>query len=98
LEKDGERRIINYGSLLKSDVLKFGHHGSNSSSTEAFLEQVSPKFGVISVGKNNYGHPSDKVLYRAFKNGISIWRTDKQGAIIIRSAGFNYSIEGHLKE
>ena len=98
LEEDGERRIINYGSLLKSDVLKFAHHGSNSSSTEAFLEQVSPKYGVISVGKNNFGHPSDKVLSRAFKNGISIWRTDKQGAIIIKSDGFNYSIEGHLKE
>ncbi len=98
LEKEGERRLKDYGYLLNSDILKFGHHGSNSSSTEGFLEQVGPQHGIISVGNNNYGHPSDKVLSRALANDISVWRTDIQGAIIVRSDGFHYSIEGHLKE
>jgi len=98
LEEDGERRLANYGSILNSDILKFGHHGSNSSSTEGFLEQVEPQHGVISVGNNNYGHPSDEVLSRALANDISVWRTDIHGAIMIRSDGFYYSIEGHMKE
>src|SRR5699024_1651892 len=62
---DGERRLLSKYSSLKSDVLKLGHHGSNSSSSDRFLAEVSPDHGIISVGRNNYGHPADEVLSRS---------------------------------
>lgn len=99
LEEEGEERLINSGYLLESDILKFGHHGSNSSSTAMFLERVSAGHGIISVGEsNNYGHPSEAVLKRAYQQGIKIWRTDLQGAIKVRTDGYRYRIEGHIPD
>lgn len=66
---------------LEADILKVGHHGSKYSSSESFLEQVKPKLSIISVGKNNYGHPSKEVIDRLEKMGSRVYRTDKDGAI-----------------
>ncbi|NLJ84216.1 MAG: hypothetical protein GX336_04830 [Halanaerobiaceae bacterium] len=82
---------------LKADILKLGHHGSKSSSSEDFLRRVAPEHGIISVGKNNYGHPAAEVLSRCTGQGIRLWRTDQQGAIRIRSNGVAYTIEAYLK-
>jgi competence protein ComEC len=61
------------------------HHGSKTSSTASFIEKVSPKFGVISVGKNNiYGHPNDEVLQRLIQNKVKIYRTDLNGDILFK--------------
>lgn len=68
---------------LKTDYLKIGHHGSDTSSDEKFLEAVSPQTAIISVGKNSYGHPSFRVLKKLERLGIDIWRTDEKGDIII---------------
>lgn len=82
LEEDGEERLIRKYPALKVDVLKAGHHGSQSSTTEAFVAQLSPHTVVISVGKNNrYGHPSHEVLERLAERKIKILRTDITGAI-----------------
>ena len=71
-----------------SDVLKVGHHGSNTSTSESFLYKVQPTFAVISVGSNNsYGHPSDEVLSRLDDAGVYVFRTDIQGTIIATSDG-----------
>ena len=70
---------------LRCDVLKVAHHGSAYSTSDAFLAAVQPKIAVIGVGRNNYGHPSEKVIEKLQKNGILIFRTDLDGAVGIRS-------------
>ncbi|MBR0139979.1 MAG: hypothetical protein IJM17_06805, partial [Firmicutes bacterium] len=70
---------------LSADVIKAGHHGSASSTGEAFLKAVSPSFCVISCGRNNsYGHPSQRVIDLLEKSSIIYGRTDADGAVILR--------------
>ena len=70
------------------DVLKVGHHGSNTSSSEIFLKQVMPEVAIISVGEDNsYGLPKDNIIDRFNKFGTSIYRTDEDGTIQIVSDG-----------
>jgi competence protein ComEC len=86
-EAEGEM-VRKYGSFLRSNLLKVGHHGSKTSSTEEFLKNIQPEVGIISVGrKNKFRHPSEEVIKR-FKSGqCEILRTDKEGAIIFESDG-----------
>ncbi|MFC1751554.1 ComEC/Rec2 family competence protein [Patescibacteria group bacterium] len=73
---------------LKSDVLKVGHHGSDTSTSEIFLGFVGPEYAVISVGENNkYGHPKPEILERLERFGATILRTDELGTIKIKSDG-----------
>lgn len=67
---------------LQADILKVGHHGSDSSSGEEFLSEVDPKEAVVSVGKNTFGHPSFRVLKKLQRVGAEILRTDELGDII----------------
>jgi competence protein ComEC len=85
IEKQIELRLINQGLNLESDVLKIGHHGSKTSSSQIFLEAVNPKIAVISVGKNSYGHPHQEVLERLKK--IKVYQTDKDGDVEIITDG-----------
>lgn len=82
-----ETLLVNSGKNLRSNVLKVGHHGSKYSSSEAFLAAVKPAVAVISVGKNNYGHPTKEVLERLKDAGARIWRTDESGDVEIVSDG-----------
>ncbi|MEK7131865.1 MAG: MBL fold metallo-hydrolase [Patescibacteria group bacterium] len=68
---------------LQSDILKAGHHGSDSSSGENFLNFVNPQKAIISVGKNKYGHPSLRVLKKLERAGTEILRTDERGDIFM---------------
>lgn len=91
-EKDEEKDIINQGADLDADVLKVGHHGSDSSSSYVFLREVMPEFAVISVGEDNsYGHPSADVLSRLADADVSVYRTDLCGDIVAASDGNNIS-------
>lgn len=75
-------------SKLRSDVLKVGHHGSKTSSTEAFLNAVHPEIAVIEVGADNsYGHPSQKVLDWLDALGSRVYRTDISGNIVLTTDG-----------
>lgn len=86
VESKTESKILN--KELKSDVLKVGHHGSNTSTSLSFLEKVSPTYAIISVGKDNsYNHPNDTIIRRLNDKNIKIYRTDKQGTIIAESNG-----------
>lgn len=75
---DAETEVENSRSWNKVNVLKVGHHGSNSSSSTKFLEQVNPEYSIIEVGKNNsYNLPSDKAIRRLEESGTQVLRTDK---------------------
>ena len=88
MEQNAEADLMDSGANVRADVLKVGHHGSPTSSSEAFLEAVAPSIAVISVGENNdYGHPGANVLARLEALGTAIYRTDTQGEIIITSDG-----------
>lgn len=85
-EAEVENAILAAGTDVKSNVLKAGHHGSNTSTTAAFLAAVSPEAAVISCGANNsYGHPSPDTLNRLA--GVKVWRTDQNGTIIAMTDG-----------
>ena len=91
---DAETENENERTWTKTDVLNVGHHGSNTSSSRKFLEQVSPEIAVISVGKDNkYGHPKQVIIDRLNKMGIKIYRTDLNGTILIKSDGNENKIE-----
>lgn len=91
-EELSEKDILKTGLTLKSDVLKFGHHGSSSSTSKDFLEAVSPKYGVLLCGvDNSYGHPHRETLDKISKYNIETYRTDEQGTIILVSDGKNIS-------
>ncbi|HUQ20234.1 MAG TPA: DNA internalization-related competence protein ComEC/Rec2 [Gemmatimonadaceae bacterium] len=83
---------------LHADILKIGHHGSSTSSTEAFLAAVHPSTAVISVGADNtYGHPSADVLAALQRVGARVVRTDKVGTIVLRTDGRHITMEAEGK-
>ena len=97
-EELSENNIVSSGIDLKSDVLKLSHHGSNTSTSKAFLKAVSPKYAIISVGKDNsYGHPNIDTLQKLLDSDIELYRTDLQGNIIVISDGKNieFNVESY---
>ena len=91
METSAENDMLDYwGSRMswKADVLKVGHHGSDTSTGYRFLNEVSPDYAVISVGKGNaYGHPHEQPLSRLNQAGVTILRTDELGTIVARTDG-----------
>lgn len=82
------RLLFEEGDRLDSDVLKIGHHGSKTSSTEEFLRMVSPDIAVIQAGrKNRYGHPASEVVDRLASVGAAVLRNDLDGDIVLESDG-----------
>lgn len=82
---DGEEALLRKYGGMEIDVLKIGHHGSRSSSSEEFLGMLKPEFAIISAGAaNRYGHPHEEVLARLADRSVKVFRTDKNGAIIYR--------------
>lgn len=83
MERPLEFNLVSRGLDVRADILKVGHHGSKTSSSEYFLKAVAPKTAIISVGaKNRYGHPHQSVLDRLERMGIQIHRTDIEGDIL----------------
>lgn len=91
-ETGAEGRMMASGLPLDAEILKVGHHGSNSSSSADFLATVGPSEAVISVGPNSYGHPREEVLQRLTDVGAEIWRTDEVGTIIVTTEAGQYTI------
>ena len=78
------------GKILKVDVLKLGHHGSRTSSSEIFLGFTNPEYAIVSAGLNNrYGHPHKEVISLVNNLGINILRTDELGTIVFKTDGLN---------
>lgn len=87
-----EKDILEKYNVSKIDVLKIGHHGSKTSSDKSFIDEINPKYSVISVGKNNrYGHPNKEVLNNL--DNSKIYRTDINGEIQIKIIRNNFSIK-----
>jgi competence protein ComEC len=87
-----EKEIINKYNLSDIDVLKVGHHGSKTSSSEEFINEIKPKYSIISVGKNNrYGHPNKGVLENL--RDSKIYRTDQDGSILFKIKNNKLKIE-----
>ena len=85
---DSKKEVEDSRKWNKINVLKVGHHGSNTSNTERFLNQVRPEIAIISVGLNNqYNHPSVDVLNRLKKLNTTIYRTDEDGSLLLESDG-----------
>lgn len=77
-----EEELVTHGSLEDVDILKVGHHGSDTSSGNEFLGVVEPELAIISVGSGNqFGHPKDEVLERLEKAGVEVRRTDVEGTV-----------------
>ncbi len=83
---------------LAADVIKIAHHGSTSSTSADFLDLVDPKAAVISVGKNNFGHPSEQTLGLLEERGVECFRTDECGAVILKSDGKTIKINRTVEE
>lgn len=80
-EEKTEEELISHHIDLRTDVLKVAHHGSKNSTSTAFLQEAMPQKAVISVGENDYGHPTEEVLNRLRNMNIEILRTDEKGNI-----------------
>ncbi len=93
-EKKLEHKLVFSGIAVDVDILKVGHHGSKTSTSEEFLTAVSPSVAVISAGrKNRYGHPHQDVLDRLTRSGARVLRTDRDHDIRFLSDGINYDIQ-----
>lgn len=78
----------NISADISADVLKVGHHGSSTSTSDYFLERIDPMYAVISCGKgNSYGHPHYETLEKLENNDVTVYRTDQSGTIICRTSG-----------
>lgn len=87
-EAEAEADLIASGADLSADVYLAGHHGSDTASSQAFMDAVSPSYAVISCGEgNSYGHPHAEVLNRFRSMGIQVFRTDEQGSVVAESDG-----------
>ena len=93
IEQATERWLLAQGTDLRADILKVPHHGSKTSTSLAFVQQVQPQVGIISTGADNpFGHPHPQVLDLLAQQGVMVWRTDEHGAITITSDGTGYRV------
>ncbi len=95
MEKTVEKELLDQGLDLDCDVLKVAHHGSDTSSTKAFLKAATPQIALISVGQgNSYKHPDKDILKRLESFGAKIHRTDKEGTVTVTISGGVMSVTG----
>ena len=91
---ESEDALARSGYPLDAEILKVGHHGSFSSTSPSFLARVHPETAIIPVGKDNpYGHPHQQTLDLLKDYGVTVYRTDRDGTIMVRSDGISYSVK-----
>lgn len=92
-ESEVEDKLVADAAELSADVIKIAHHGSLTSTGKTFLEKVNPRAAIISVGKNNFGHPSLKTIALLEQANVNYFRTDEYGAIVLKSDGRTVKIK-----
>lgn len=91
--REAEGDILKRKADVRADILKVGHHGSRTSTSAEFLEQVKPKVAVIQSGRNNeYGHPHRETLERLGRQGIQIYRNDRDGTVSVSTDGKRFTV------
>lgn len=97
-EKSEQAMVARFGKSLEADVLKCGHHGSSTATSDVFLKVVNPTWAVISCGKDNsYGHPHREVLSKLEDDDILVYRTDELGTITAVSDGADITWEAEKR-
>ncbi len=98
VENEAEYAIVQSGYNISATILKVPHHGSDTSSSDTFIDAVNPEVAIISVGKDNkFGHPSPSTIARYKERGIKIYRTDYYGDITVITDGNKYEIFAQRK-
>lgn len=98
IEKKVEDALVASGDGLAAQFLKVPHHGSKTSSTAEFLAAVRPQYAVVSAGAGNpFGHPNAEVVERYKEDGVSLWRTDRNGAVTALSHGSQVTIQPYVR-
>jgi len=92
-EQENEWELLDTGANISADILKIGHHGSKTSSTEEFLRAVNPQIAIISVGPDKNNLPAEIILNRLEELTIPYYRTDINGNIVIYSDGHDFNIQ-----
>lgn len=93
MEKQAEADLLASGANVRADVLKVGHHGSVTSTSDSFLAAVQPSIAVISAGEgNDYGHPHKETMQKLEAYPLTIYRTDTQGEIIVKSDAMTLTV------
>ncbi|MBQ9903012.1 MAG: MBL fold metallo-hydrolase [Clostridia bacterium] len=87
-----ERQMITKDYDLSADIYKVSHHGGRDCNSEAYLNEINPRYAAISVGENKYGHPKSEILKRLKAMNCEVYRTDLDGDIIFESDGSNISV------
>lgn len=96
--KENEQEMIAADLPIKADVLQLGHHGSDTSSSSAFIEAVQPEIAIYSAGADNsYGHPHEETVSLFEEKGIPLYGTDKDGTVIVVSNGKTVDVESAQK-
>lgn len=94
---DAEDELMADGYDINADILRIGHHGSKYSTSQRFLSAVSPEYAVISVGVNNYGHPTSQVMQRLKKAGVNSLRTDLCDGVYVNLYSDHFEIYANDK-
>jgi competence ComEA-like helix-hairpin-helix protein len=81
---------------VEAEILKVGHHGSNTSTSATFLNEVDPEVGILSYGDNSYGHPTSEVVNRLWDYGVNLYSTCTSGDIVVNTNGVNYNVAADL--
>jgi len=89
-----EEKLLSANLVGAAALIKIGHHGSGRSSSREFLKKVSPQFAVVSAGKNSYGQPSSKTLFRLKEQDARIWRTDQDGDVLAVTDCEEFAVSG----
>ncbi len=93
-----EERLLEKGKDIRSTILKVAHHGDSDATSKEFLDAVKPEVAIISTGDyERFGHPHKEVIQRLEENGIAIYRTDRDGNVIITTDGSDYSVEAAVR-
>ena len=93
-ETPSENAILDSGQDVAADVLKVGHHGSSTSTLKAYLQAVNPSVALISCGQDNeYGHPHQETLQKLKKQKAAVYRTDKNGTVVIATDGQTLTVK-----
>jgi competence protein ComEC len=97
-QQKSEDELVGTHAPLGADFLKVPHHGSKTSSTEAFLAAVAPRVAVVSVGQANpFGHPAESIIERYARDGVRLLRTDRDGCVTVLTDGRVLTVEAYAE-